>query len=359
MKEIRVAIAGVGSCSAALVQGWQYYRQTGDSSDVLGLMHPVMGGYHVGDIKFVAAFDVNQKKLGRDLSEAVFTEPNDCIKFSDVDRVGVEVMPGPILDGVAPHMKEPFNAYEESKVKPVDVAKVLRDVGADILMNYLPVGSKLGTRHYAEACLKAGCALVNCIPEFIASDKAWATKFKDAKLPVAGDDIKSQVGATILHRTLVSLFQQRGVKVDKTYQLNLGGNTDFLNMTSEKRLSSKRISKTEAVTSLIPYSVPTRIGPSDYVPFLGDRKICYIYLKGSKFGGVPIEVEVKLTVEDSPNSAGVAVDVIRATKIALDRGVAGPLESISSYCFKHPPVTVSDDVARKWVEEYVEGVRER
>ncbi|MBI4258770.1 MAG: inositol-3-phosphate synthase [Thaumarchaeota archaeon] len=356
---MRVAIAGVGSCSSALVQGLQYYKQTGDSSNVLGLMHPVMGGYRISDIRFVAAFDVNAKKIGMDLSEAIFTEPNDCVRFSDVDRLGVKVLPGPILDGVAPHMKEPFDAYDESKIKPVDVANALRDAKADMLLNYLPVGSKLGTRHYAEACLKAGSAFVNCIPEFIASDETWATKFSDAGLPVAGDDIKSQVGATILHRTLVSLFQQRGVRVDKTYQLNLGGNTDFLNMTSEKRLSSKRISKTEAVTSLIPYSVPTRIGPSDYVPFLGDRKICYIYLKGNKFGGVPIEVEVKLTVEDSPNSAGVVVDVIRATKIALDRRVSGPLESISSYSFKHPPVAVPDDVARKWVEGYVSGERER
>lgn len=332
--------------------------RTGEEKTV-GLMHSVMAGYRTSDIKFVAAFEVNRDKIGRDLSEAVFTEPNNCVKFSNVDYLGVEVMAGPVLDGVAPHMREPFRMYDDSGVKPADVTKVLRDRGADMLLNYLPVGSMLATRYYAEACLEAKCAFVNCIPEFIASDEAWASRFSKAGLPVAGDDIKSQVGATILHRTLVSLFHQRGIRVDKTYQLNLGGNTDFLNMTSEKRLSSKRISKTSAVTSLLPYAVPTRIGPSDYVPFLGDKKVCYIYLTGSKFGGVPIELEVKLAVEDSPNSAGVVVDVIRATKIALDRGVAGPLESISSYCFKHPPVNVEDDVARRWVEEFIAGKRER
>jgi len=352
---IKVAIAGVGNCASALVQGVYYYR---DGGNLPGLMHEDFGGYRVTDIEFVAAFDVNRDKIGRDLGEAIFMEPNCCVKFADVPKLGVEVLPAPVLDGVAPHMKEPFRVYDDD-VDPVDVAEVLADVDADMLLNFVPVGSYNATRYYAEACLKAGCAFVNCIPEFIASDPGWARRFEQAGLPIAGDDIKSQVGATIVHRTLVDLLVKRGAKILETYQLNIGGNTDFLNMTMEERLKTKRISKTEAVTSLVPYEVPTRIGPSDYVDFLGDTKICYIFIRALKFGGTELTIDLKLKVEDSPNSAGVVVDVIRAVKLALDRGIAGPLVSISAWAFKHPPVQVPDDVALKWVEEFIEGKRER
>ena len=357
MGKIRVAIAGVGNCASALVQGVYYYR---NGCDLPGLMHDDFGGYRVSDIEFVAAFDVNKEKIGRDLSEAIFAEPNCCAKFADVPKLGVEVLPAPILDGVAPHMVEPFRAYGDGDgIEPVDVAEVLREVEADMLLNFVPVGSYRATRYYAEACLKAGVALVNCIPEFVASDPEWAKRFERAGLPIAGDDIKSQVGATIVHRALVDLLVSRGAKVLETYQLNIGGNTDFLNMTVEERLKTKRISKTEAVTSLVPYEMPTRIGPSDYVPFLGDTKVCYIFIRALKFGGTELTIDLKLRVEDSPNAAGVAVDVIRAVKLALDRGVAGPLISISAWAFKHPPVQVPDPVAKQWVEEFIEGKRER
>ncbi|MEM3078203.1 MAG: inositol-3-phosphate synthase [Nitrososphaerales archaeon] len=313
----------------------------------------------MGDVQFVAAFDVNRMKIGKDLSEAIFAEPNCCARFADpVTNLNVKVLPGAVLDGVAPHMKEPFKVYSED-VEPVNVAATLKEAKADILVNFLPVGSYGASRYYAQAAIDAGCAFVNCIPEFIASDKVWAEKFEKAGLPVAGDDVKSQLGATILHRTLVELFVERGVIVDETYQLNIGGNTDFQNMTSEERLKTKRVSKTEAVTSIVPYPVPTKIGPSDYVPFLGDKKICYIYIKGRKFGNQPVTVSAKLEVEDSPNSAGVVIDVIRAAKIALDRRISGPLTSISAYAFKHPPVQVEDHVARRWVEEFIQGKRER
>lgn len=359
MAEIRVAIIGVGNCASALVQGVEYYKNAKEDETVPGLMHVNFGGYHVRDIKFVAAFEVDQRKIGRDLAEAIFTKPNCCAKFADVPYLGVKVLPGPILDGVAEHMKEPFNVYDEREIKPVNVVEVLKETGAEILINYLPVGSYHATRFYAQAALDAGCAFINCIPEFIASDPVWGRKFEEKGLPVAGDDIKSQLGATILHRNLVKLCIDRGVLVDETYQLNIGGNTDFLNMTVEERLKTKRISKTEAVTSLVPYKLPTRIGPSDYVPFLGDKKICYITLKGRKFGNLPVIITAKLEVEDSPNSAGVVIDVIRAVKLALDRKIAGPLISISSYAFKHPPVQVPDSVAKEWVEEFIRGNRER
>jgi myo-inositol-1-phosphate synthase len=358
-KEVRVAIAGVGNCASALVQGVEFYKNAKEKTIVPGLMHVNFGGYHVRDVKFVAAFEVNKNKIGKDLAEAIWAEPNVCIKFANVPKTGVKVQAGPVLDGVAPHMKEPFHAYDEKEMKPVDVAEALRDAEADVLVNYIPVGSSRASRTYAEACLKAKCALANCIPEFIASDSAWAKKFERAGLPVAGDDIKSQLGATILHRNLVKLCLDRGIEVGETYQLNLGGDTDFLNMTVEDRLQSKRISKTEAVTSLLPYKVPTRIGPSDYAQFLGDKKICYIYLEGRKFGNRPVILTAKLEVEDSPNSAGVVIDVVRAVKIALDRGISGALTGISSYAFKHPPVQVPDSQAKQWVEDFIEGKRER
>lgn len=356
MVNIRVAIAGLGGCASALIQGVEFYRDQ-KVGEIPGLMHINFGGYYIEDIEFVAAFEVNSLKIGKDISEAIFADPNLCVKFADVPHAGVKVLPGPVSDGVAPHMMEPFHLDENHEA--IDVTETLKECGADMLINYLPVGSAKGTEIYAQAALDAGCAFVNCIPEFIASVPEWGEKFRKTGLPVAGDDIKSQVGATILHRVMAELFYDRGVHIDSTYQLNIGGNTDFLNMTVESRLRTKRISKTEAVTSLIPYDVPTRIGPSDYVPFLEDHKICYIRVNGQGFGDLPITVDAKLVVNDSPNSAGVVIDVIRAVKLALDREVSGPLTSISSYAFKHPPTQVSDDIARNWVEDFIHGKRER
>lgn len=349
----------MGNSASALVQGVQYYKDAGENVTVPGLMHVNFGGYHVRDVKFVAAFEVNKNKIGKDLSEAIFTAPNCCAEFADVPKLGVRVSPAPVLDGVAEHMKEVFDLYKEDEVKPVDVVEVLKESKAEILVNYLPVGSRNAARFYAQAALDAGCAFINCMPEFIGSDFGWGRKFEERGLPIAGDDIKSQLGATILHRALARLCVDRGVIIDETYQLNLGGDTDFLNMTVEERLKTKRISKTEAVTSLVPYDLPTRIGPSDYVPFLGNKKICYIWLKGRKFGDRPLTVMVKLEVEDSPNSAGVVIDIVRAVKIALDRKISGQLLSISSYAFKHPPIQVPDSLARQSVEEYIQGKRER
>ena len=361
MPEIRVAIVGVGNSACALVQGTQYYKDAKENETVPGLMHVNYGGYHISDIKFVAAFEVNKAKIGQDLSEAIFTKPNCCEKFADVPNLDVKVSPAPILDGVAPHMRETFNVYDDSNTSKDSVVKILEESKAQVLVNYLPVGSHDAVRYYAQCTLDAGCAFVNCMPEFIASDssKEWPKKFEEVGLPVLGDDIKSQVGATILHRNLVRLCLDRGVIVDETYQLNLGGDTDFQNMTVEGRLKSKRISKTEAVTSLVPYALPTRIGPSDYVPFLKNKKICYISLKGRKFGDRPINISVKLEVEDSPNSGGVVIDLIRAAKIALDRKISGALISMPSYAFKHPPMQIPDSQAKQWTEEWITGKRER
>jgi myo-inositol-1-phosphate synthase len=359
LPEIRVALVGVGNSASALVQGVQYYRDAREDETVPGLMHVNFGGYHIRDVRFVAAFEVNRNKIGKDLSEAIFTEPNCCEKFADVPSLGVKVSAAPVLDGAAPHMRETFHVYEEGEIEPANVVEVLRKSKAEILVNYLPVGSREAARFYAQAALDASCAFSNCMPEFIASDQGWARRFEDRGLPIAGDDIKSQVGATILHRSLAKLCVDRGVIIDETYQLNLGGDTDFQNMTVEERLKTKRISKTEAVTSLVPYDLPTRIGPSDYVPFLGNKKICYLWLRGRKFGDRPLTIQVKLEVEDSPNSAGVVIDIIRAVKIALDRKITGQLLSISSYAFKHPPIQVSDPVAKQSVEEFIQGKRGR
>ena len=359
MQEIRAAIVGVGNSASALVQGTQYYRDAKEGTEVPGLMHVNFGGYHIRDIRFVAAFEVNTNKIGKDLSEAIFTEPNCVAKFADVPNLGVKVSAAPVLDGAAEHMKEVFSVYKEGEVDPADVVDVLKKSKANMLVNYLPVGSKNATRFYAQAALDADCAFINCMPEFIASDQTWARKFEERGLPIAGDDIKSQLGATILHRNIARLCVDRGVIIDETYQLNLGGDTDFENMTVEERLKTKRISKTEAVTSLVPYDLPTRIGPSDYVPFLGNKKICYLWLKGRKFGNRPLTIQVKLEVEDSPNSAGVVIDIIRAVKLALDRKIAGQLLSISSYAFKHPPIQVPDPLAKQSVEEFIQGKRER
>jgi myo-inositol-1-phosphate synthase len=360
LPEIRVAVVGVGNSASALIQGIQYYKDAKEGTTVPGLMHVNFGGYHIRDVKFVAAFEVNKNKIGKDLSEAIWIKPNCCEKFADVPELGVIVSPAPILDGVAPHMRETFYVYDGSATKE-SVVQVLKDAKTEVLVNYLPVGSHDAVRFYAQCAIDAGCAFVNCMPEFIGSDSSgeWPEKFEEAGLPVLGDDIKSQVGATILHRSLVRLCLDRGVIVNETYQLNLGGDTDFQNMTVENRLKSKRISKTEAVTSLVPYELPTRIGPSDYVGFLNNKKICYISLKGRKFGDRPINISVKLEVEDSPNSAGVVIDLIRAAKIALDRKIAGALVSMPSYAFKHPPIQVPDPQARQWTEDWIEGKRER
>ena len=359
MPEIRVALIGVGNSASALIQGTQYYKNAKENTTVPGLMHVNFGGYHINDIKFVAAFEVNKDKIGKDLSEAIFIKPNCVVKIADVPHLNVKVSSAPIMDGVAKHMRKVFNIYDEKTQGSADVVRVLKDTKAQVLVNYLPVGSREATRFYAQAAMDTGCAFVNCMPEFIASDQEWSKKFETAGLPVAGDDIKSQVGATILHRNLVRLCLDRGVIVDETYQLNLGGDTDFLNMTVEERLKTKRISKTEAVTSLVPYELPTRIGPSDYVHFLNNKKICYITLKGRKFGDRPITINAKLEVEDSPNSAGVVIDLIRAVKIAMDRKIRGALISVSSYAFKHPPIQVPDSTAKQWVEDYIAGKRER
>ena len=359
MTEIRVALVGVGNSASALIQGTQYYKDAKENTTVPGLMHVNFGGYHIRDIKFVAAFEVNKDKIGKDLSEAIFTEPNCVVKFADVPNLNVKVSPAPILDGVAPHMRETFNVYDDSSFDKADIVKVLKETKTQVLVNYLPVGSYNAARFYAQAAMDAGCAFVNCMPEFIGSDGEWAKRFEAAGVPVFGDDIKSQVGATILHRNLVRLCLDRGVIVDETYQLNLGGDTDFQNMTVENRLKSKRVSKTEAVTSLVPYALPTRIVPSDYVPFLENKKICYISLRARKFGDRPIKISVKLEVEDSPNSAGVVIDLIRAAKIALDRKISGALLSMPAYAFKHPPVQVPDPQARQWTEDWIVGKRER
>lgn len=355
---IRVAIAGVGNCASALVQGIEYYKNAKENSDVPGLMHVKVGDYHIRDIEFVAAFEVNKHKVGRDLSEAIFTEPNCCARFANMPRLDVEVLPGPIADGVAEHMKAPFNSYNGDEA-PVNVAHVLKESHADMLLNFLPVGSFHGTRHYAQACLEAGCAFVNCIPEFVASDPEWARKFAEAGLPVAGDDVKSQIGATIIHRALIDLLVSRGIRIEKTYQINVGGNTDFLNMTTEDRLKTKRESKISALTSLVPYKIKAWAGPNGYISLLKDNKICHLFIQGRKFGNVPVTIDLKLSVQDSPNSAGMVIDVIRATKLALDRAIKGPLTSISAYAFKHPPVQMPDHIARRQVEEFIQGKRDR
>lgn len=353
---VKVAIVGVGNCASALVQGTHYYRNAKDGDQVPGLLHVKMGGYHVRDIKFVAAFDVDARKVGRDLSEAIHAEPNNTRKFSDVPKTGVKVMKGPVMDGLGKYLK---GFVKESPERPVDVADELEKSGAEVVVNYLPVGSEQAVRWYAEQALGAGCAFVNCMPVFIASDEGWQRRFAERKLPVAGDDVMSQIGATVLHKTLAKLLVDRGVEIKESYQLNIGGDTDFLNMLEEARLVSKRISKTSAVQAMIPYEVPLRIGPSDYVPFLDNKKICYVYLKGEYFGGTPVQIDVKLDVWDSPNSGGVVIDVIRATKIAMDRGISGPLIGPSAFAFKHPPEQMPYEVAKRRFEEFIEGKRER
>jgi len=362
MSEIRIAIVGVGNCASSLIQGIEYYK---DKKEVIGLMHSEINGYKLSDIKAVAAFDIDRRKVGRDLSEAIFAKPNCTMVFCpDVPHCGVTVKMGQVLDGVAGHMKEysEERAFRQAEEAPSEVVEELKKSGAEILVNYLPVGSEEGSRFYAQAALDAGVAFVNCIPAFIVSDKKWARKFEERGLPIVGDDIKAQLGATITHRVLAKLFADRGVKLDRTYQLNTGGNTDFLNMVARERLSSKKTSKTEAVQSQLNEPLPPEnihIGPSDYVPWQNDNKICFIRMEGRKFGDAPLDLELRLSVQDSPNSAGVAIDAIRCCKVALDRGTSGALTSISAYTMKHPPIQYSDSEAKKMVEDFISGKIER
>ncbi len=363
-KEIRIAVSGVGNCCSSLIQGLSYYRDT-EKGEIPGLMHVDFGGYLIKHVKPVAAFDIDERKVGKDIGQAIFAKPNCTTVFcKDVPRYGVEVKKGPVLDGVAPHMHEhPEDlTFRPSNHPPANVVKELRDSGAEILVNYMPVGSEDSTRFYAQAALDAGCAFVNCMPVFISSTPEWVSRFEKKKLPIVGDDVKSQVGATIVHRTLARLFAERGVKIVSSYQLNVGGNTDFMNMLARDRLKSKKISKTQAVQSNLwvpidPYNL--HISPSDYVPWLRDKKLCFLRIEGRKFGDVPINIEARLEVEDSPNSAGVVIDAIRAAKIGLDRGVAGQLVSISAYTMKSPPQQFPDPIAREMVEQFIRGERER
>ena len=358
-KQVNVAVVGVGNCAASLVQGVHHYRDADPGDRVPGLMHVDFGGYHVGDIRFVAAFDVDAKKVGRDLAEAILASENNTVKIADVPPLDVAVQRGHTLDGLGRFYRATIT---ESDEEPVDVAQVLRDTGADVLVSYLPVGSEAADRFYAQAALDAGVAFVNALPVFIASDPVWAEKFRAAGVPIVGDDIKSQVGATITHRVLARLFEDRGVQLDRTMQLNVGGNMDFLNMKELERLESKKVSKTQAVTSQVDRELGrdnVHIGPSDYVAWLDDRKWAYVRLEGRAFGDVPLNLEYKLEVWDSPNSAGIIIDAVRAAKLARDRGIGGPILSASSYFMKSPPEQYSDDEARRAVEEFIRGERER
>ena len=355
---INVAIIGVGNCASSLVQGVHYYRNAKEEDVVPGLMHVNLGGYHVSDIKFVAAIDIDKNKVGKDLSEAIYAPPNNTYKFCDVPLSGVKVSRGMTHDGLGKYLSQ---VIEKAPPPTTDIVKLLKDTNTHVVLNYLPVGSEMATKWYVEQIMNAGCGFVNCIPVFIASRKDWSDRFADRGLPVIGDDIKSQVGATIVHRVLTKLFVDRGVKLEKTYQLNFGGNTDFLNMLERERLESKKISKTGSVTSQLPYKMnpdDIHVGPSDYVPFLLDRKFCHIRMEGRTFGDVPLLVEAKLEVWDSPNSAGVVIDAVRCCKLALDRGLKGSLLGPSSYFMKTPMVQYSDEEARRNVEDFIEENRE-
>jgi myo-inositol-1-phosphate synthase len=355
MGSVRVAIVGVGNCASSLVQGVEYYRGADPAGSVPGLMHVTFGDYHVSDIEFVAAFDVDAKKVGFDLSEAINNSENNTIKITDVPPLGVTVQRGPTHDGLGKYYRQ---TIEESEADPVDVVAALKAARADVLVAYLPVGSETADKFYAQCALDAGVAFVNALPVFIASDPAWAQKFTDAGLPIVGDDIKSQVGATITHRVMAKLFEDRGVVLDRTYQLNVGGNMDFKNMLERDRLESKKISKTQAVTSNLSHDLGARnvhIGPSDYVAWLDDRKWAYVRLEGRAFGDVPLNLEYKLEVWDSPNSAGIIIDAVRAAKIALDRGIGGPIHAASTYLMKSPPIQMPDDQGRAQLEAFIRG----
>lgn len=353
--DVRVAIVGVGNCASSLVQGVEYYKDADPNSAVPGLMHVMLGAYHVRDVKFVAAFDVDAKKVGFDLSEAIFASENNTIKIADVPPTNVVVRRGPTLDGIGKYYAETIDLSEED---PVDVVRVLKDNRVDVMVSYLPVGSEEADKFYAQCAIDAGVAFVNALPVFIASDPVWAKKFADAGVPIIGDDIKSQVGATITHRVMAKLFEDRGVQLDRTMQLNVGGNMDFLNMLERERLESKKISKTQAVTSNLQKEFNTKdvhIGPSDHVGWLDDRKWAYVRLEGRAFGDVPLNLEYKLEVWDSPNSAGVIIDAVRAAKIAKDRGLGGPVVAASAYLMKSPPQQLPDDVARTQLEDFIAG----
>lgn len=363
MSKINVAIVGVGNCASALLQGLEMYKN--HPENIIGLMHEDLGGYKLSDINIVAAFDVDKRKVGKPLKEALFARPNCTTIFYDkLPDYDVEVKMGPVLDGISEHMAEydPDKAFVVADKEPCDVVKELKESGAEILINYLPVGSEQAARFYADACLQANVGFINAMPVFIASDETWAKKFEEKNIPIIGDDVKSQVGATIIHRTLTKLFENRGVILDRTYQLNFGGNTDFLNMLNRIRLTSKKKSKTQSVqaelqVALAPDNI--HIGPSDYIPWLKDNKICFIRMEGRGFGNVPLSVEVKLSVEDSPNSGGVIIDAIRCMKLALDRKIGGVLYSISAYTMKSPPIQYTDTEAKKMVEDFIAGRRER
>jgi myo-inositol-1-phosphate synthase len=355
-KKINVAIAGVGNCASALIQGIQYYNSNSSQKDSIGLTSYNLGGYEPSDINFVAAFDIAETKVGKDLSEAIFSPPNNALQITDVPSFDVKVQKGNVLDGAGNHFSEIVKIADSIEV---DVQSVLKDTQADILINYLPVGSREGSRYYADKCLEAGVCFINAIPVFISSDSKWQQKFTNKGLPCAGDDVMSQLGATVVHKTLAKLWVDRGVAIDETYQLNIGGDMDFYNMLDEDRLEDKRVSKTSAVQAMVPYDVPMRIGPSDYVNFLQNDKVCYIYMKGRFFGKVPLELDLKLRVPDAYNSSGVMIDAIRGAKVALDRGVSGPLESISAYCFKHPPVQMSYSSAKSNFIDFIAGKIER
>lgn len=357
-KKVRVAIIGVGNCASALIQGVYFYQNAKPDDVVPGLMHVVLGGYHVRDIEFTAAFDVVDTKVGKDLSEAIFSFPNNTIKFADVPHLGVPVSRGMTHDGLGKYLSQ---IVRKAPGPTADIVGILRETKTDVVVNFLPVGSEMATKWYVEQVLDAGCAFVNGIPVFIASQDYWARRFRERGLPIIGDDIKSQVGATILHRVLTSLFVDRGVRLERTYQLNFGGNTDFLNMLERERLQSKKISKTGAVTSMLPYPVPeenVHVGPSDHVPWLTDRKWCYVRMEGTTFGDVPLNLEAKLEVWDSPNSAGVVIDAVRCAKIALERGLSGPLIGPSAYFMKTPPKQFKDEVAREMTEAFIRGESE-
>jgi myo-inositol-1-phosphate synthase len=359
MSSVRVAIVGVGNCASSLIQGVEYYRDADPTDRVPGLMHVTFGDYHVSDVEFVAAFDVDAKKVGRDLAEAIVASENNTVKICDVPPTGLSVQRGPTLDGLGKYYRE---TVEESDEGAVDIVQALRDARVDVVVSYLPVGSEEAGKFYAQAAIDAGCGFVNALPVFIASDPVWAAKFTEAGLPIVGDDIKSQVGATIVHRTLAKLFEDRGVELQRTYQLNFGGNMDFKNMLERERLISKKISKTQSVTSQIPHEMErgdVHIGPSDHVPWLQDRKWAHIRLEGKAFGDVPLNVDLKLEVWDSPNSAGIIIDALRACKIAMDRQIGGPILSASSYFMKSPPEQYSDDRARDAVEQFIRGEVER
>ena len=353
MGKINVAIIGVGNCASSLVQGVEYYKNAKDTDLVPGLMHVNLGGYHISDINFVAAVDIDKNKVGKDLAEAIFEKPNNTYKFCDVPKSGVKVVRGMRHDGLGKYLS---TIIEPAPGETADIVKILKDTKTDVVISYLPVGSEEATKWYVEQILRAGCAMINCIPVFIARENYWQNRFVEAGVPIIGDDIKSQVGATITHRVLTRLFRDRGVKIERTYQLNFGGNTDFYNMLERERLESKKISKTNAVTSMLDYKMAPdniHVGPSDYVPWLLDRKWCHIRMEGTTFGDVPLNLELKLEVWDSPNSAGVVIDAIRCCKLALNNGTKGSLNAPSAYFMKSPPVQYPDDVARKMTEEFI------